>query len=401
MKIVHIIDRFYAQAGYLINIIAKYEVREGHEVTIISSDTDFWDAEKKEFWDAAHVRERDSWYEHETGCKIIRYPAYAKIATRVFYKHGLFRYVDSLQPDVLFIHSESSYCSLLYLLRIRKLRFPIVLGSHMMDIAAVSKFRNIFYFLYQRTFAKIIEKNDVLVIRTQDDDYAMRRLGIPEALAPLISFGSDLDIFHPNLDARRAMRAKLMIDENDFVAIVTGKLNKFKGGELLARTFIKKFDERKNVVLITVGTVTDDEYGNMVKQTFDLSENRILRIPTQDYRDLAQYYQCADLSLFARECSLSFYDAQACGLPVVLEDNELNIKRVAYHNGLTFKSGDVENFRTKIRYFIDLPEEQYREYALSAIQMVRENYDYRDISLQYTALLQESANRFREKKGWT
>ena len=40
MKIVHIEDFFHPEAGYQINILPKYMVRAGHEVTIITSEAD-------------------------------------------------------------------------------------------------------------------------------------------------------------------------------------------------------------------------------------------------------------------------------------------------------------------------------------------------------------------------
>ena len=85
------------------------------------------------------------------------------------------------------------------------------------------------------------------MIRTQDEDYAQKRLGVPVELSPFISFGSDLTKFHPDAGIRREMREKLSIGNDRFVVIVTGKLNEGKGGMLLANAFKKAFDTDKGV----------------------------------------------------------------------------------------------------------------------------------------------------------
>ena len=45
---------------------------------------------------------------------------------------------------------------------------------------------------------------------------------------------------------------------------------------------------------------------------------------------------------------------QACGLPVVFENNNINIDRASHHNGMTFLAGDVDDFRKKILYFAEM-----------------------------------------------
>ena len=45
---------------------------------------------------------------------------------------------------------------------------------------------------------------------------------------------------------------------------------------------------------------------------------------------------------------MSYFEAQSCGLPVVLEENEINIERVANKKGLLFKQNSVIEFRDAI-----------------------------------------------------
>jgi len=61
--------------------------------------------------------------------------------------------------------------------------------------------------------------------------------------------------------------------------------------------------------VLVVGNSPDSEYGNLVEDTFRRSENRVIRFPTQKYTELPRFYQVADLAVFPKQCSLSFYDA--------------------------------------------------------------------------------------------
>ncbi len=397
MRIVHVEDIFYPEAGYQVNILAKCEAMEGHEVYIITCPMEFWDEQRKAFWGVENIEARDKQYEQESGVKVIRFPAYRKYSSRIIYKKGFSKFIDSLKPDILFIHAESSVVTFQYLIKLKKLKYPIILDSHSLEMAACNKLRKPFYAAYKKLFTPIIRKYQLKIIRTQDDDFLMRRLGIPEELAPFISFGSDTTIFHPDDDVKRKLRDELGIRQDAFVIVNTGKLTPAKGGSLFAEAVKKKFDTSREVVVITVGSPTSDSYGESVSNMLAESENRVIRIPTQRYYNLAKYYQVSDLCVFAKECSLSFYDAQACGLPVIVEDNGVNMARVTHHNGVAFHAGEVESLIEAIQKFIRMKPEAYEEYSNNSVNFIHEKYDYRYISIQYTKLMEDEVRRFVEK----
>src|SRR5699024_1833755 len=101
------------------------------------------------------------------------------------------------------------------------------------------------------------------------------------------------------------------IAEDAFVILYAGKLDESKGGKLLAEALREPLKTDRAVVFLVVGN-TSGSYGAEVETLFQTSKNRVLRFPTQRYADLAPFYQAADLAVFPRQCSLSFYDVQAC-----------------------------------------------------------------------------------------
>lgn len=395
MNIIHIEDFFHPDAGYQINILSKYFVKQGHDVTIITSEMKKIPEFLTDFFGRNNIEQADKNYTNKTGVNIVRLPLKAFISGRAVYQSNIFRKVNELKPDILYVHSNDTLIAIRYLLRLKKLNYPLVMDCHMLEMASKNPFNKEFRMFYKMLITPIIKKNNIKVIRIEDDNYVEKCLGIPLTQCPWISVGSDTILFHPDNDTRQSFRKQNNISSDDFVVVYTGKLDTSKGGKLLAEAFKNKLinSKNKNVVLVVVGNASG-EYGKEVDEIFNKSENVVLRFPTQKYIDLPQFYQAADLSVFPKQCSLSFYDAQACGLPVVSEDNNINIDRLQYNNGYNFRSGNIEDFRTKITQCIDMDSYKLTKMGIDAYNFVKENYDYEDIAKQYTDILVDEYNKF-------
>lgn len=386
MKIVHIEDFFHPEAGYQINILPKYSTRMGHEVTIITSLMDKVPEGLTSFFGREGIGEKDRAYEEKYGVKIIRLPLLAFVSGRAVFTEELFRAIQAEQPDVVYVHGNDTLTGMRYLLKRKQLGYPLVMDSHMLEMASQNRLSKLFRWGYRRVFTPMLIKNSIPVIRTQDDPYVEKCLGIPLTQAPWISVGSDTMLFLPDAEAKKAFRAAHQIPEDAFVVVYAGKLDASKGGMLLAQAIEKKLETAKEVVFVIVGA-TSGEYGRQVEETFARSEHRVLRFPTQKYADLPPFYQAADLAVFPRQCSLSFYDAQACGLPVLSEDNNINIERNSHENGWTFRAEDVDDFRKKMAVAADLPEEMKKQIAENACHFVTENYNYANIAKEYEKVI--------------
>lgn len=389
MKILHIDETFHPNYGYHTNPLAKYQSMQGHEVIILTVEKNHLYPVYKDFGDdGSTLDEDDLEYTKSTGVPIIRMPAFGYIQGRLVYKPGLFQKIDEIKPDIIYAHCLETLTSISLLMRVKK--YPIFFDSHMLAMASKNRFSKVFEFFFRNLISPKINKKRLIVFRTQDDNYVNSHLGIDKSLTPFISFGTDTMLFKPSEEARANFRHKYNISNDDFVVIYTGKLTEAKGGLILATAFKKKFE--KPVVLICVGTPPNNEYGNYVKAEFSKSENRILLFPTQKYSDLASFYQAADLSVFPKQCSLSFYDAQACGLPVVSEDNNVNINRCSHSNGINFKAGNIEDFRSQIAYMMNMPKSEFKKLSESARSFVKSNYDYSFIAETYNHFFENSVN---------
>ena len=387
MKIVYVDETFHPAYGYQSNPLAKFQKRQGHDVTIITVSKDQLYPSFTNFGATAEtIDEDDRIYTENTGVKIIRVKTKGYFMHRAVLSPEVFRKVRTEKPDVVFVHCVETLTSMRFL--VHRKEWPLMFDSHMLTMASRYKHVGIYEKFYRAFFRRIIEKHHYYVIRTQDDDYVNSHLGIKKELTPFISFGTDTLLFRPSPENRRKFRAQYGIGEDSFVVIYTGKLTQAKGGLFLAETFREKFDI--DLTLVCVGSPPDNEYGGKVRQALERSENRVVLFPTQRYVELAPFYQMADLSVFPKQCSMSFYDAQACGLPVVSEDNNVNRDRCSHGNGAVFNAGDAADFRAKILQFAAMRREEYEQYSRNARAFIEAGYDYADIAEQYTEYLKKS-----------
>ena len=396
MKIVNVEDFFHPDAGYQINILPKYLSKMGHEMTIITSEMDKIPDGLTTFFGKGHIEEKDKKYMEENEVKIIRLPIKAFLSGRAVFTSQLFQTISDEKPDIVYIHGNDTLTGMWYLMQYKKLGYPLVMDSHMLEMASVNQLNKAFRWFYKHFFTPIIIKNQIPVIRTQNDPYVEKCLGIPMAQAPWISYGSDTVLFHPDKEVKKSFRLEHGISEDDFVVVYTGKLDEAKGGKLLAQAFREKFRIDRKVVLFVVGK-TSGEYGKEVEQILSESENRIIRFPTQKYCDLARFYQVADLSVFAKQCSLSFYDAQACGLPVLSEDNNINVDRCSHGNGWNFRSGDVEDFRDKVEAAANMGSDEYSKVSDCAYRFIIDHYNYEDKAREYEEIILKEYQRNKDR----
>lgn len=392
MRIVYICDFFHPDAGYHPNLLSKYWVRFGHEVTLLTSELERMPPSLTHFFDCENIRDKDRKFEKTCGVKIIRCPIYRFVSGRSVYKGNIFREIKRLDPDVVYVNGNDSLIGMQLTATYTRHPFGLVMDSHMLDMASNNRFKTLYRSMYRITLAKQIIQHDIPVIRAQNDDYVERFLGIPLERCPWISFGSDMLLFHPDEERKQAWRNQYGVGQQDFVVLYAGKVNKTKGLDLFAEAVRRKFHDKRNVWVVVVGS-TEGKEGKELEEAFRNSENRVLRFPTQKYTDLPAFYQMADLAVFPRQCSLSFFDVQACGLPVVFEDNNINVDRSREHNAMVFAAGNARELRNAVETFLHMEASELAAYRNNAVAYVKKKYNYEDKAREYIPYLEAAARK--------
>jgi len=398
MKIVHIEDFVHPDAGYQLNSLAPLQRAQGHDVTIVTGQLDKIPEDLTAFFGRDNIEERDRQFEIETGVKIIRLPLLGFYSGRAIFAPGLVRTVNRLRPDVAFVHCEDTVTGMTFISLSRWLRYPIVLDCHMLEMASQNRFREYFRKFFRTFITPTILSQQIPLIRVVKSDFVEKCLGIPLARTELLSFGTDTQLFSPNADVRRQMRAELGLNQDAFVVLYAGKLEETKGGKFLAETLLKRLSNTitRPIEFLIVGNTTGG-YGAEVEAIISRSENKIVRRPTAKFRDLARYYQSVDLAVFAKQCSMSFFELQSCGVPVLFETNEINSGRCVNNNAFCFEPGNMEEFRAKMVELAVTPTEVYQQYRTNARQYILDNFDYVPIAQQFTDVLTRAIAAWKSK----
>lgn len=398
MRFVHVEDFVHPNAGYQINLLTRLQVQQGHEVIIVAGELDKMPVFLTSFFGKDNVEEKDKKFEQETGVKIIRHPLYAFYSGRAIYKPGLHKLIKSLNPDVLFIHNEDTVMGMKLLWDYKKMNVPYVLDCHMLEMASENRFREFFRLFYRKFVTPVILKNNIPLIRVVDTDFVQKHYNIPLSKTKLLSFGTDTDFYKPDPKIKEEFRKELGIDSTDFVVIYAGKMDPAKGGEFLAESLKEKINiEGRNLKFVIIGNPPKDEYGAKVEKLLSQSENNIIRFPTQTYFDLAKFYQIADIAVFPKQCSMSYFEVQSCELPVVLEENEVNNLRVSNKKGLLFPQASISEFRSSIKKFGNMQKEEFEIYKQNARKNIVDNYNFVPIAQQFTDVMVEEYEKFHSK----
>src|SRR5690349_19722133 len=117
MRIVHIEDFVHPDAGYQVNLLSRLQVRQGHEVYVVTGELDKVPTVYTQFFGKDNIEARDRRCLETTGVKIIRIPLLGWYSGRAIFYPRIFKVVDDLRPDVAFVHGEDVLTGMLYILR--------------------------------------------------------------------------------------------------------------------------------------------------------------------------------------------------------------------------------------------------------------------------------------------
>jgi hypothetical protein len=299
MKILLIEDFFHPHAGYNINILSKYFSLYGHEVIILSTELNVIREHQKTYMRSSQVISDEDFFK-SYNVKIIRIKCYGIISDRHIWAKSVFSKIMDLKPDLVFVHDNDTFVSIIYLLvYLKKIGVPVIFDSHMTEVASKNKFAFLFRFGYKIFITPKIVMNNINVVRTLDDDFVQKAFGIPESLSPVISFGSDIELFKPNPEYKNELRLRYNISDKDLVFVYSGKLSQDKKGLFFAESILETFSNngvKKNAVFLIISSVEGD-YGLAVENKLSYSENRIIRIPFMKYTELPVNFNLADVAV--------------------------------------------------------------------------------------------------------
>ena len=365
MKIVHLcLSAFFIDNySYQENMLPKYHVKMGHDVTVIASLFTFG-ADGRGCW-----LEGYSEYDDKNGFHVVRLPYKKPLKINKTLRH-YDRFEEILNreaPDIVFSHNIS-FADVSVLVKYLK-KHPnvrVYADNHADFVNSAKNFlsRYILHPIIWRHYAKMLEPYlikcyGVIPIRCR---FLKEMYHINPDIIEFLPMGvDDESIPTDRMAIRTAIRKELSIPEDDIVLLTGGKIDRLKNTHILVEA-INSIGNR-NVHLIICGTLTPDmEY---LKTEFAKNPN-IHHLGWCNAERVMNCMVASDIACFPGTHSTLWEQSVGVGLPAIFKRWD-EMDHVNVNGNCHFVKGDdVEELKSAIFFMLD--PENFRQYKSKAIE---------------------------------
>jgi glycosyltransferase involved in cell wall biosynthesis len=350
LKVVHVMERFNPMLGQEINVLSKNK-GPGIELYIVTTDSlSVWN-----ITDPAQIFRMDREYEEKYSIRIIRNPVLFEKGEKVWVR-GLLRTVRAIGPDVVYSHGVEYISFFRFLLKPGFTRkYVLVTDTHSLpQFATGSLFRKVFYTFLRKIIVPAMNRRNIIAFYTAGENYHLLQdiYGIRKELIRPFLIGADLATFYYDPAVRKEIRQELRIADGDLLVLFTGRLCEAKAPHLIPpalREITEDVPFRIHLLLIGF---RDDAYMARQSAQFDPKDGLAVTIlPPVPAARIRDYFSASDVAVYPAESTLSSLEAQACRLPVIMEDNPTNRQRCS-KGGLLFSPGDTSDLTAKLKRLI-------------------------------------------------
>ena len=351
MKIVHLClcGPYNDNWGYQDNIIPKYNKKDGHDVTVITSI--LINSRKHEGYEKISPGE----YYLDDGVKVVRIPFKKffidKISERLRIYEGLSKKLQEEKPDVIFVHGVQ-FWDIRTVVRYKK-KHPnvkIFADNHADYINSAKNFLSK-YILHRVIWKSGVKKfmpycEKIFGVTPNRCDFLMEMYNVPKNKIELLVMGADtekIDFAHKD-EIRKKIRRNLSLADDDFVLITGGKIEKNKNIHHLMEAVNEIADEK--LKLIVFGTPSEE-----MKDVFEkLSSTSFIRkIGWIDADDVYNYFLASDMAVFPGRHSVLWEQAVGTGLPCIFKKWKGQTHVDVGGNCIFIENGTKEEIKSAIK----------------------------------------------------
>lgn len=366
MKVVHVEDRFEPEAGYQINELIKEQVSLNYDITVITSNIPI-------FSDIQDLKEKDKAFEKKYSVHIIRLNPLFVFSQRFYFKR-LFRRIDSLKPDIVFLHGIVDFKDLILFFPQRK--YVIVRDCHMSWVASKNKLSGILPYFYSFVFSRIINNTSkykkIYSLGLEETQY-LKKLKIKDSKIENLYHGyNSKEVFYSR-EYRKKIRENYGVNESDIFIGYIGKFDKNKQPDLIF-DILNNIDEKykKRIKILFVGNLNGDyKLKFLEKSTNSELQKCIFYERAQPYENLYKYYSALDICIWPKETTLSSIHAQVCHTIPIMENHLSNRERVV-ENKFLYNVNDLEDASNVLQRVID----EFNQFDFNLISQKLKCRDY-------------------------
>lgn len=317
MKIVHIAPNspYNDYWGYQENLLPKYQKKLGHDVVLITTT--------KMHEDGKIIEGEEKEYTLSDGVKVIRklYKRFKNSTiTGVLTYMPVYELLKKIKPDFIFYHGLVSYTIVDVIKYKKDNKKCVIVEDNHMDYNIGNASKTIKQKIV-RSWLRLLNKYSIKYVskvygvtpwrKTYAEDY----FKIPSNKTDVLIMGADDDNVDLNnkTNIRTKIRNALKLNENDFLVVTGGKIDKKKKIDVLMEACIKT---TLNVKLLVFGSVSDS-----MKKKFDdlIKHDSIIYIGWINSTMVYDYFFAADLVFFPGQHSVLWEQACAAKVPCVFE----------------------------------------------------------------------------------
>jgi len=378
MKIVHIALCGPVTDGwnYQDNLIPKYQVLDGHEVTIIAGKWVFSDEGKLKYFDKSNYL--------YNGIKMIRLDLKSgkNINSKFKRYKGLYDSIKSEKPDCIFIHNVS-FIDINDIVKYAKENSDVLIyADNHNDFSNSGRnwiSKNILQKGIWRHYAKKIDLYvkkfyGVLPARV---DFLINVYGLAKEKCELLVMGADDELVKSaqnktNIDR---LRNKYHIAPDDYLIMTGGKIDAFKTQTLLLMEAVRNISDPK-VKLIVFGSVAD-EIKERMEELSDAPKVQYIGWVNADKS--YDYFACADLAVFPGRHSVFWEQVAGQGIPMICKKWDGTTHIDVGGNVIFLKEDSAEEIQKVIEQLVNNPDE-YQKMKQIAIEKGKSVFSYKAIA---------------------
>lgn len=316
MKIVHLcLSCFYIDDySYQENMLPKYHVLQGHDVTVIASLVSF-----NSDGQLCQLPE-ESVKEAKDGYKVVRVdykkPFY-KLNRFIRRYNNVYKLLENEKPDIIFLH-DFSFADVTKVIKYVKKNKDVKVFSdcHTDYINSAQTWfsKNIFHHLIWRYYGSVLSKytERFFGVTPLRCDFLRDAYKIEPKKIELLVMGVDDELLKTKdrIQIWKDYSEKLNIASDDFIIVTGGKIDIKKNIHLVLEAVTKL--KNKKIKLIVFGTISSE-----IKELFDklLLNEYIIFVGWQNADTILDYFILADLIIFPGTHSVLWEQAVGVGTP--------------------------------------------------------------------------------------
>jgi len=396
VRITHVVDTYYPQLGYQIYYLPLEMKKLGHDVTIITSDRHSKVVYEKDAMKpllGERIVQPGNWIDKD-GLRVLRLPSTLEIGPTVLLK-GLLKEIELAKPDILYVHGTTTLSALSIALFKRRLGNPtVVYQTYQIKAASMSVYRHLYPMVKAFESPLVTRSADMFVaIAEEAKDFAIKKLGIPAEKIMVAQHGADPTRFFPDSQSGRTTRKSLGIEDDDFVAIYTGKIMPYKGVHILIEAAANLIRKHPEIKILVVGG-GDRDYVKFLRSYAEKEGigGSVFIHEAVIHSELRNYYNAANVAVWPSSVTISTLEAMSCGLPVIVSDVPAAQERTVFGNGFVVHNESSE----ELEHYIDqlyLDRKQAEQMGRAGRNAIETRLNWRMITERVLRHIEEASER--------